>query len=377
MYTLSEQQIDFILSDIKSRGVEMTDLQVGLLDHICCIVECELEPDGDFESFYRKTIPRFFKRELREIEEETILLLTFKHYYAMKKVMIITGVVSTALFILGSLFKIMHWPGASVLLFSGIVSASLLFLPLLFILKTRESNSRRDKLVLGIGIIFGILISLSTMFKIMHWPYANVLWLISLGTMFFVFIPLYFFTGIRNTEIKTNTITSTIMLVLAVGLLFALTSLKPSYQVTKGNMYTYLNNELLLHKMQSKLSDSIQNTGMVSSINNNCESIKELIIQYEIGEKSIPADFEAKDDIIKEGNLSNDFYDNGKGVQLLYDLKKAVGQYNSLVKLEENKIPVVNTILETDPSKFGLYSNFSVLNSLVQIQMFLASSEMN
>src|ERR1051325_2086139 len=94
MYTLNEQQIDFILRDIKSRGVEMEDLQVSLLDHICCIIECELEPDGDFESFYRKIIPKFFKKELREIEEETILLLTFKNYYSMRKTMMITGTAS-------------------------------------------------------------------------------------------------------------------------------------------------------------------------------------------------------------------------------------------------------------------------------------------
>ena len=43
MYALSDQQIDFILNDIKIRGVETEDLQLNLLDHICCIIECELE----------------------------------------------------------------------------------------------------------------------------------------------------------------------------------------------------------------------------------------------------------------------------------------------------------------------------------------------
>jgi hypothetical protein len=76
MYTLTDEQIDFILTDIKQRGVEMEDLQLNLLDHICCIIEQDLSPGSDFESFYRKTIPRFFKKELREIEEETLYLLT-------------------------------------------------------------------------------------------------------------------------------------------------------------------------------------------------------------------------------------------------------------------------------------------------------------
>jgi hypothetical protein len=226
MYALTEQQIDFILRDIKSRGVEMEDLQVSLLDHICCIIECELEPGGDFDSFYRKTIPRFFKKELREIEEETILLLTFKNYYAMRKTMIITGAISVAAYIFGSFLKIMHWPGASMMLLLGILISSLIFMPLLFILKTREANSKRDKIVLGVGVLFGILVSISTLFKVFHWPYSHILWLISLGVLFFLFVPIYFFSGIRNPETKMNTITSSILVLFAGGLLFTLTSLR-------------------------------------------------------------------------------------------------------------------------------------------------------
>ena len=43
MYRLNDQQIDYILSDIGARGVEMESLQLNLLDHICCIVERDLE----------------------------------------------------------------------------------------------------------------------------------------------------------------------------------------------------------------------------------------------------------------------------------------------------------------------------------------------
>src|SRR5437868_10804632 len=112
MYTLSNQQIDHILNDIKLRGVEMEDLQLNLLDHLCCIIESELDRGEDFESFYQKTIPKFFKKELKEIEDETHLLLTFKNYYAMKKTMIVSGTISVTAFILGSFFKLQHWPGA-------------------------------------------------------------------------------------------------------------------------------------------------------------------------------------------------------------------------------------------------------------------------
>ena len=79
MYCLNEKQIDFILDDIRRNGVELEDLQSNLLDHICCIIEQELEENGDFEQFYFSTIKKFYKNELREIEEETISLLNFKN----------------------------------------------------------------------------------------------------------------------------------------------------------------------------------------------------------------------------------------------------------------------------------------------------------
>jgi hypothetical protein len=38
MYCINDKQIDYILSDIRARGVEMEDLQYNLLDHICCLI---------------------------------------------------------------------------------------------------------------------------------------------------------------------------------------------------------------------------------------------------------------------------------------------------------------------------------------------------
>ena len=48
MYSLSEKEIDFILNDIKKNGVELEDLQLNLLDHICCIFENEYNQDENF-----------------------------------------------------------------------------------------------------------------------------------------------------------------------------------------------------------------------------------------------------------------------------------------------------------------------------------------
>jgi hypothetical protein len=371
MYTLSEQQIDFILNDIKTRGVEMEDLQLNLLDHICCIIECELQPDGNFDQFYQQIIPRFFRKELKEIEEETILLLTFKNYYAMKTAMIRTGIVSVTLVIFGSLFKFMHWPGASVLLVLGIASLSIIFLPLLFLLKTRESNNTREKVVLGLSTLIGSLLCIATLFTIMHWSVGNgVLWLSAIGISAFLLIPIYFFTGTRNPDTRLNTIVTTIILISATGLLFAMVNLRPSQKQLLIKTYTYVQNEELLKKMQKSVKS---NTELAADINNTVEQMKCLIIQNTIGMTNIPTDFEEKNIIVEDQNLGGGFYKaDEKGAILFSHLKEAVAKYNTTVlDKEEDKIPMDR--LQAD--KIGSYNNYLVLNYLVQIQMYLATNE--
>ncbi len=98
------EQIAYILNDIRSKGIEMEDLQANLLDHICCIIEKNIGENDDFEAFYSATIKTFYKKELHEIEEETKFLLTFKNYYTMKKAMMISGTLSAAGIYNGFLF---------------------------------------------------------------------------------------------------------------------------------------------------------------------------------------------------------------------------------------------------------------------------------
>src|SRR5690348_5925175 len=78
MYCLNDQQIEFILDDIARRGIKLEGLQQNLLDHICIIIEENMEEGGDFGAFYSKTIKTFYTDELKEIEDQTIFLLSRK-----------------------------------------------------------------------------------------------------------------------------------------------------------------------------------------------------------------------------------------------------------------------------------------------------------
>jgi hypothetical protein len=78
MYTLSDTEVDFILDDIRRHGIGIEDLQQNLLDHICILIEQNLEENGDFGQYYTTVISSFYRQEMREIEAETIFLLTHK-----------------------------------------------------------------------------------------------------------------------------------------------------------------------------------------------------------------------------------------------------------------------------------------------------------
>jgi hypothetical protein len=376
IYKLSEQQIDFILNDIKSRGVVMEDLQLNLLDHICCIVENELNLDDDFDKVYQDIITRFFKKELKEIEEETILLLTFKNYYTMKKIMVISGIFSVATFLLGLFLKFMHLPGAGVFLFFGIMTLSLIFLPLLFVLKIKDVNTKREKVVAGVGTLAGMLVSISVLFKVMHWPFANVLGVCALFVFVFIFIPLYFFNGVRNPNTKLNTIVSTILFVGASGLLFTLIDTRPAYHQTEVKMYAYLESEDLLKRLQSmpcKASASnTQQQLIISKMNDAAEQMKTLILIRTTGKSKVSNDFENEEIFLEERNLGPAFEQGQKGALLYGQFKNSIEEYNLLNgKSNALKIPIDHF----EDGKIVLYNNFVVLDYITKTQMYVALIE--
>jgi hypothetical protein len=85
MYHISDQQIDYILTDIRAHGIRTESIRDNLLDHICILIEENLEEGGNFEAFYASVIPTFYRQELREIEEEARFLVDRRRCLALSK----------------------------------------------------------------------------------------------------------------------------------------------------------------------------------------------------------------------------------------------------------------------------------------------------
>ncbi len=386
MYCLSDKQIDFIFNDICARGVEMESLQQNLLDHICCIIEQNLEDEKDFELFYNQTIKTFYKHELWEIEEETIQLLTFKNYYAMKKIMLVTGTLSVSFLVQGLIFKFMHWPGASMGILLGLITMSLVFLPLVFALKIKEKQQTKEKLTIAFGTLAGILITLGTLFKIMHWPYANMMITGSMCVTILLFLPMYFFSGIRNAETKVNTIVSSILIVSACGLLLVLMRTpRSSHMREKMMTESYLRSQSILQAEQAELvkkikSDSLQINQIANEIVDLSEKLKVQIVETETGSKNLIDDFYKNDMVITDHVISDVFLGGAldKDVETILNLLKKYESKNvdSLKQQDRkgnlNELMFFNFYRRPDMSAV---TTFEVLNQLTQLQMILIQAE--
>ncbi|MCB0381471.1 MAG: hypothetical protein KDD24_09460 [Flavobacteriales bacterium] len=385
MYKVTDEQIDFILDNIKANGVTIEDLQYNLLDHICCIVENEMAEDEDFYKFYGTIMPRFFKNELKEIEQETNNLLTFKNYYAMKNTLKISGIISSILTIFGAVFKVMHWPGAGMLIVLGGLSFSLIFLPLMIVLKFKDEESKISKWVFSFGFLLAMGAGTGTIFKLMHWPYANFLMLWSVTLFVFAYVPLYYITQIRKAEKKFNATINAVLMMACGGMLFAMFNLRPSsaLQESVSASYTFMNNNAseLVNENATLITsvkdreEAIQFHETSKKLFEDIEAIKLFLISkaedvsLEGAKKMTLLDMQRAND----GNINRKNFDDAKGEHSFESLSKAIEGYNNKVKamfptqadklIAVDELQLTNTILSV------------LLHELSQIQLQIATTE--
>tara|TARA_B110000858_G_scaffold69330_1_gene80558 strand:- start:704 stop:1141 length:438 start_codon:yes stop_codon:yes gene_type:complete len=140
----------------------------------------------------------------------------------MKKILYLIGLLSTAFTFLGSIFKIMHWPGASVMIIIGAFSFAFIFIPLLIFIKFKEVIFLFDKFIYSIGVVLGTILMVGFIFKLMHWPWATVLMLSSIVIFNFVYIPVYFLSRFKREDLKFNTVVNSVVMFSFGSILLAL-----------------------------------------------------------------------------------------------------------------------------------------------------------
>ncbi len=198
MYLLSLDNIDHIKSDISRQRVSYFHLLDELVDHVCCDVEKEMNEGLTFENAYSKVKTSAGSNRFKKIQEETLFLID-KNYRTMKTFMKIFGVLSPTLLALAALFKIQHWPGASIMLVLGVFFLSFFFLPSsTYVLYIENKSSKKHLLMYLSGLFSSSIILIGILFKVMHWPGAGIA--ISFGMVLaaLVFLPSLVFSKISD-----------------------------------------------------------------------------------------------------------------------------------------------------------------------------------
>lgn len=251
MEVLSLSQVDRIHDFLVDRGVDYEPLRVELLDHICCAVEEKMDCGGAFAEALEQSINDFGPKGLERTHEATIYLLTLK-LRKMKKVAAIFGLIGGILTVLATLFKLMHWPGAGVMLVLGIATIVLMFLPVLLAVELSNSKGVWSRVTIAVGVLTAVLMGFAILFKVMRWPGGNVM--IVSGAIFLgmIFMPLYFVRSYKMAENKLYRSSLAIVIFAGIFLFIGLTQLggsKAFYQ----SMLSYMHRGYM---MQEEFSEN-------------------------------------------------------------------------------------------------------------------------
>lgn len=103
------------------------------------------------------------------------------------------GITSSIIIIIGCLLKVLHLQGAAVVLTSGFLIFSLIFMPSIIFSQLKEK-----KIIHSIAGFFLSTLIIGVLFKITHWPFANFLISWSITISLFCVTPIYIISNYYN-----------------------------------------------------------------------------------------------------------------------------------------------------------------------------------
>jgi len=195
MKLTTEQEI-IIENLVDSHGLKLKTLRDDIVDHLCCVIESELDRGGSFKDLLDNAIMDLAPNGLIEIQHKTIFLLNSNRIYIMKKLMYLIGFISSLTLTAGVTFKLLNIPFGTELFTVGFLTTLLIFIPLLAIdrYKVHLSKAISGKIKIISGVVAAIFTGLSVIFKLMHLQGSQFLLILGALIFAFGFLPFYFFT---------------------------------------------------------------------------------------------------------------------------------------------------------------------------------------
>lgn len=189
---IEERNIQRIIDAVDQSSIESKEMKDDLVDHFCCLIEIDMKEGIPFEKAYERAYLQTCPSGLNEIQKETTYLLNRSKMVFMKRLTYLTGFLLFLSSTIGGAFKILHLPGARVLMAMGSMGLVFVFLPLLFY-KRIAHKIQPERIMWKVGLASVCSFALAALFKILHFPGFAVLMALSILLLSFGFLPLIFF----------------------------------------------------------------------------------------------------------------------------------------------------------------------------------------
>ena len=213
----------------------------------------------------------------------------------MKQKIYFMGLVAALLMSTGAIFKVNHWPAASIMMTVGTIILVLLFLPAALINHYRAEGNKQNRALYIVTWITCFVVFTGMLFKIQHWPNAGYILLIALPFPYVVFLPVFLLVTSRNRNFNIyNTVF--VLLLLALNSVFsALLALNVSKETVNDSYHISRN----YSRMESALQD-LNKTSGTSAINLKIDEIIKITDEY-------------KDMILKHEGISREEWEKTPG----------------------------------------------------------------
>lgn len=201
MYLLSIKQIQRIEQDVLQENITFSHLHHDLVDHVCCDVEERVKKGIEFELAYTQVRQEIGLKGLKQIQQETLLLID-KKYRMMKKSMKTMGTLALALLALAVVFKFQHWPGAGSMMSLGFIIICFMFYPSLLYTMYKEVSSKKQAGLYVFAFLGGLLFMTGIYLKVQHWPHATLMFSAGSFSLLLLLIPVFFLILKKSIKIK-------------------------------------------------------------------------------------------------------------------------------------------------------------------------------
>lgn len=254
----------------------------------------------------------------------------------MKQKIYILGLITSALIILGTLFKINHWPLAGIMIAVGMLTLVFIFLPLALINHYKSEGNRQNLLLYIVIWLTSAVIFVGMLFKIQHWPGAGYVLLLALPFPYVIFLPVFLAV---TSKIKNFNIYNTVFVLLLLAVI-SVFSVLLALDVSKDRIYDSLD----LGSRYIKLGKALDQTTVANDKSLIVKDIDDII--------QMADEYQSK--ILKQDGTTRDQWDTDTKV-LNYPLSADVvlramypgGDAQSETRLEDRVRKLINDLNTT------------------------------